>query len=117
MADERNKTGRRGEDFAAAFLVQKGFRVVARNWRCRFGEIDLIVERGGEIRFVEVKCRRSTTFGYPEESITKTKRQHLRSAIECWLHAHPVSIYQADAIALLEKVDGRFDVSWIEGIL
>ncbi len=81
------------------------------------GEIDLIVRRGEEIRFVEVKFRLSTAYGFPEEAITKTKLEHLRRAIEMWLrsHSHPAR-YQADAISILLKSDGTPLIEWIEGI-
>ena len=119
MTGTRQSIGRRGEELAAAFLRTKGFRIVAQNWRCRLGEIDLIVERDGDVRFVEVKTRLSTEFGFPEEAITRAKRQHFSRAIECWLRAsswEPRS-YQADALAILLRQNQAPDIRWIEGIL
>lgn len=100
--DPRRQFGNRGEDLAAAFFIQKGFRVVARNWNCRLGEIDLVVEREGMVHFVEVKTRRTLAFGYPEEAITPTKLRHLARAIEVYIAAAGYSItrYQADALAI-----------------
>ncbi len=119
MEDQRKVVGRRGEEFAAAFFQSKGFRVIDQNWSCRLGEIDLIVERDGEVRFVEVKMRFTTTYGYPEEAITPTKLQHLARAIELWLRAqpNPPARYQADALAILFRENQEPDVQWIEGIL
>lgn len=119
MKDLRNDIGRRGEEIAAAFLQQKGFRILERNWRCRMGEIDLIVERGGEIRFIEVKFRQTTTYGYPEESITPTKLRHLAASLELWLRTRPQmpKHYQADAIAILLEPGNPADIRWIEAIL
>lgn len=119
MTDQRKLIGRRGEEIAAAFLLGKGFREVARNWSCRAGEIDLIVRRGDEIRFIEVKLRRSGTYGHPEEAITKTKLLHLSRAIEVWLSQQPSppSMYQADAIAITILSELSPEIVWIEGIL
>ena len=109
--------GRRGEELAAAFLRTKGFEIIARNWRCRFGEIDLIATRKQEMRFVEVKTRVTTTFGYPEESVTPNKLLHLQRSIECWLRVHPsLKQYQIDVIAIAAYAPGPPRVMWIEGV-
>ena len=116
--DPRRAVGNKGEDFAAAFFESKGFRVIGRNWNCRMGEIDLIIERGEETRFIEVKTRFSTEFGYPEESITSAKLRHLARAIEMWIreNGEPKN-YQADALAVLVLSGKEPQVEWIEGIL
>ena len=66
----RRIRGKVGEDLAANFLEQIGFKIIKRNYRFERGEIDLIAEEGDELVFVEVKARRSTTFGTPEEAVT-----------------------------------------------
>lgn len=85
----RQQVGRRGEDLAAAELERQGLRVIARNWRCRTGEIDLIaVETVQGVRtvvFCEVKCRTGRGFGDPLESITYAKRHKLRKLAGEWL--------------------------------
>ena len=117
--NHRQSVGRRGESLAAAFLQTKGFLLRERNWRCRYGEIDLIMERQGEVRFIEVKTRETTTFGFPEESITHTKREHLSRAIEAWLAKErcPPSFFQVDAVTILVEPGKAPDIRWIEGIL
>ena len=119
MNDRRQIVGGRGEQLAAAFLQARGFRLVEANWRCPLGEIDLIMERGGQFRFIEVKTRFTQTYGYPEESITKTKLRHLAHAIELWLRTQnpPPEDYQADAVAILVLPDKEPEIEWIEGIL
>ncbi|MDO8618199.1 MAG: YraN family protein [Candidatus Uhrbacteria bacterium] len=119
MPDPRKLTGSRGEELAAVFLQTKGFRIITKNWTCRLGEIDVIAERDGEVRFVEVKTRYSMTYGYPEEAITRTKRRHLAHAIELWLRtvSSPPLKYQADAIAILIEPGKKPQIEWIEGIL
>lgn len=115
----RGRLGRRGEQVAAAFFRSKGFRVIDQNWRCRFGEIDLVVEKDGYIRFVEVKMRRTHAFGYPETSVTSAKLRHLQAAVQLWLRSQKMTWkgYQADvlAISLLEPGQSP-DVVWIEGV-
>lgn len=115
----RGRLGHRGEEVAVAFFRSKGFLVVARNWRCRFGEIDLIVEKEGYIRFVEVKMRRSHAFGYPETSVTPKKLRHLQAAIDLWLRSASMEVrsYQADVLAIswLKGVDSP-QIVWIEGV-
>jgi len=81
----KQKIGRWGEAAASEYLIAQGCSLIARNVRTPEGEIDLIVELVGEIRFVEVKSRTSRKFGYPEESITRNKYEHMNSAAEWYL--------------------------------
>lgn len=100
--DHRRQFGNTGEDLAVSYFLDRNFQLIARNWLCRLGEIDLIVERDGVTHFVEVKIRRSITYGYPEESITRFKLRKLARAIEMYLRdtPHPPNRYQADALAI-----------------
>ncbi|MEJ0054518.1 MAG: YraN family protein [Bacteroidota bacterium] len=80
---DKIKTGEEGEDLAAAFLMEKGFSVLERNYRKKRSEIDLIVRKGNWLVFVEVKTRSSTAFGYPEEFVDyHKKRMILKGALE-----------------------------------
>lgn len=116
--DSRKIDGAYGESLAAAFLETKGFRVLERNWTHKLGEIDLIVERNGEIRFIEVKYRNTTMFGHPEEAITGKKLRHLARAIELWLERqHPApKRYQADAVAITALPGKPVDYHWVEDL-
>ena len=78
MVDRRRERGISGEDQAAAWYRANGYEVVARNWRCRDGELDLVVRRDGELVFVEVKWRSSSRFGMPAEAVTAAKQRRLR---------------------------------------
>jgi putative endonuclease len=88
--------GRRGEKLAADFLSKQGYSILARNVHTPYGELDLVAEQRDTsnpaenlIVFVEVKSRRSQSFGYPEDSITANKREHLISAAQHFLQEHP----------------------------
>jgi putative endonuclease len=78
-------TGRWGEQVAEEFLVEKGYKVVGRNVRTACGELDLILEKDGTLVFVEVKTRTSYGYGYPEEAVTETKKEHILSAAQEFL--------------------------------
>jgi len=109
--------GKSGEDIAALFFEERGFQIIERNWRCRFGEIDLVIRKGGEWRFVEVKTRTSADFGYPEESVTCQKREHLFRATEVYcqmLNPRPQNV-RVDVLAIILNQQ-IFDIKWIEDI-
>ena len=79
--------GARGERLATAWYVQQGYAVVARNWRCDIGEIDLIATRGSEVVIAEVKTRVSARFGVPAEAVGFAKQRKLRRLAAAWLAA------------------------------
>jgi putative endonuclease len=79
--------GARGERLATAWYVENGYTVVARNWRCDIGEIDLIATRGSELVIAEVKTRVNTRFGVPAEAVGIAKQRKLRRLAAAWLAA------------------------------
>jgi putative endonuclease len=82
---QRRALGESGEAAAAGWYEANGYEVLARNWRCRQGEIDLIVRRARTVVFCEVKTRTSLAFGAPVEAITRDKRNRLRRLAARWL--------------------------------
>lgn len=78
MTEPRARLGSSGERRAARRYEAEGWRVVARNWRCRDGEIDLVVRRGDVLAFVEVKTRTTDRFGHPTEAVTPAKQRRIR---------------------------------------
>jgi len=112
MPGSNQRTGARGEAMAAAWYEAHGYEIVARNWRCREGEIDLIVRRRRAIVFCEVKTRSSAAFGLPAEAVTREKRERLRHLAARWLEGAPFrpTGIRFDVAAVL---DGHLDV--IEG--
>lgn len=81
--------GRRIEDAALQWLRERGLRLRERNFRCRGGEIDLVMQDGACVVFVEVRYRRSVRFGSPAETIDLRKRQRLLLAARYYLLTHP----------------------------
>lgn len=84
--------GQRGEEQAARYLRLRGYRIVERNYRCRFGEIDLIARRGGFLVFVEVKQRRDARFAEAREFVTAEKQRRILAAAQVYLAAEPCEL-------------------------
>lgn len=81
--------GKIGEQKACDFLRHKGYKIVAQNYRCKIGEIDIIAEKQDEVIFVEVKTRTGTRFGYPAEAVNYHKQQKILKTALCYLsHLH-----------------------------
>jgi putative endonuclease len=85
--DDRRGLGRRGEELAAQHLAAKGYQIVARNWRCEAGELDLVAQTGDGLVAVEVRTRRGRGMGSPEESITPAKQARLITLAEAYVQA------------------------------
>jgi putative endonuclease len=97
-----------GEARAAAWYEARGGQILDRNWRCRDGELDLIVREGGTIVFCEVKSRTGDRFGLPAEAVTPNKQARIRRLAARWLREHSDSL-GARRSAL------RFDVATVLG--
>lgn len=115
-----NSSGAAGEDRAAAYLTEKGFRILARNYRSRFGEIDIIAEDGKYILFAEVKTRKSSSLVDPAEAVTAAKRTRIAKTALLYLQRHPTGLQpRFDVIAVvvgknralekLEHIENAFD--------
>ena len=76
---------------ARGFLLERGYRILESNYRCSYGEIDLIAQDGDQTVFVEVRTRLSTAYGTPEESLTPTKQRHMLAASQEYLQQHNMS--------------------------
>ncbi len=104
MADSRRALGARGEALAADWYVAQGWTVLDRNWRCREGEIDLVLRRAGQTVFCEVKSRSSDRFGGGAAAVTPVKQARLRRLAVRWLAS------RTDKAGVV-----RFDVAVVEG--
>jgi len=95
--------GRAGEEAALAHYRSAGYRLVARNWRCPLGELDLVLSRGRVLVFCEVKTRRGSALGAPHEAVAWKKQRKLRVLAEAFLSALKVPPQDVP--------DVRFDVA------
>lgn len=118
MTDQRRATGGGGEDLAVTYLERRGWRVLARNWRCREGEIDIVAfDPDGVAVVVEVKCRRGDGFGDPLEAITRDKVRRLRRLAAAWVaQAGPVPGLRVDAVGIRAHADGTSTITHVRGI-
>lgn len=91
--------GARGEALAWNFLRKRGYSILEKNYRTRFGEVDIIAEKEGVVVFLEVKTRRDHQFGFPEESVDWRKREKLTRVAEAYLQT-----------SRLEHRPARFDI-------
>lgn len=104
MTDRRRALGASGEAAVASWYEDRGYEIVVRNWRCRDGELDLVVRDGRMFVFCEVKTRTSDAFGAPVEAVTKAKQARLRRLAARWLTEAP-----------LRPREIRFDVASVTG--
>lgn len=104
--------GNAAEQLAALFLQKRGLKLVERNFRCAYGEIDLIMLDGNTLVFIEVRLRSSDNFGGAAMSINQSKQQKLRRSAALYLQSHGDSACRFDAI-LMSKVDINA-VEWIQ---
>jgi putative endonuclease len=117
--DPRRDLGRQGEELAAAHLERRGYRIVERNFRTRFGELDIIASDGRALVFCEVKARRAgPDWRDPLESVHARKRAQLRRMAGQWLAGHRVtgaSQLRFDAIGVtLDAAGGLVRLDHIE---
>jgi putative endonuclease len=116
----RRDLGAFGERLAAAHLEAKGYRIRARNFRCREGEIDIVAEDGACLVFVEVRTRRGDALGGPAESVTVAKERRVISAAKAYLQEHSdlPQDQRIDVVAVQLSPRGRLlAVQHIEGAI
>lgn len=100
MSKERKILGNLGEKLAVLFLEKRGYKIIERNWRCFLGEIDIVAQKDGRWVFCEVKTKRNSLFGLPEERVDRKKQQKLKQ----------LAIVYLKEKGILEKADFRIDV-------
>lgn len=96
---ERHEVGRIGENIAAKYLEQIGYKILQRNFECKQGEIDIIAKDKDEIVFVEVKTRANMLYGKPKEAVDTIKQKHIYKSAEFYIY-----------IKHLENLPVRIDV-------
>lgn len=112
----RQSLGRWGEDLALAVLEKRGHTLEARNYRCEYGEIDLVTRQGGELVFVEVKTRSNTRYGRPELAVTPRKQAHLMNSALHYIGTHVTEElpWRIDVVSVLRHPDGTAKVEVFE---
>lgn len=108
--------GLRGEAEAAKYLRKKGYTLLASQWRCRFGELDLVARsRQGTICFVEVKLRGEHSIAMPREFVDERKRAKLRMTAAAWMSMHDLDApARFDVAEVYERADGTLRVEYLE---
>lgn len=112
------QVGRHGEDVVQRWIEDRGWSVLARNWRCGQGEADLVALDEGELVIVEVKTRRSSQFGLPQEAVTRAKLARLRRIAGEWLRddPRPYRGVRIDVMAVMLPRVGSARVEHLRGV-
>ncbi|MGR9100037.1 MAG: YraN family protein [Gammaproteobacteria bacterium] len=107
--------GAQAEDRALAYLAERGFRLLQRNYRCPAGEIDLIMEDGAVLAFIEVRFRKSSRYGNAAESVTPVKQSRIIKTANHYLAAHrPDRPVRFDVVTVSPAPDGQFRLDLIK---
>ena len=108
--------GDRGEVAVADYLRRKNWVILSRQWRCRFGELDLVArDRRGTVCFVEVKLRSSGSIGLPREFVDARKQERLRTAASAYLSSHDLDApARFDVAEVYAENDGALRVEYLE---
>lgn len=114
-APSRRAIGDGGELLAVEYFKKRGFEIVEQNVQYRFGEIDLVVKRGLTLHFVEVKYRRSLTYGRPEEAVTYQKLKRVRLAVLRYLQDRGLQArdIRIDVLGILALPSQNVEFTWI----
>lgn len=120
MSTRRKITGDTGEKIAADFLAGNGYKILEKNFRCRYGEIDIIATKADRIVFFEVRTKKSLAYGMPEESITRAKQNKLIVTAQTYLKRYGDSMpdWRIDVIAIVMNSDDSIkSINLIEGAI
>jgi putative endonuclease len=120
---EKKELGKKGEEIALRFLKKNGYRIIETNYSCKLGEIDIVAREKDTLAFIEVKTRRSTTFGPPQLAVNFAKQMQISRAALCFLKEKRLGEVKArfDVVAILlgtkgeeiELIKDAFDSKWI----
>ncbi|MGX2042015.1 YraN family protein [Methylocaldum sp. MU1018] len=114
MSTAGQAKGRIAEDHALSFLQNRGLRLIERNYRCRYGEIDLVMEDGRIIVFVEVRYRASLQFGGALESVDRRKQAKLLASAVHFLREKRMDRPARFDVAALATANGELTVKWVK---
>ena len=109
----KQNLGSFGENAAAAFLSEKGFKLLQRNFSCRLGEIDIIAQEGEYLAFVEVKLRKNADHGEAREFVTHSKQKRIILAAKYWICRHPTELQPRFDVVEVYTPDGPYGKIYI----
>ncbi len=114
----KDALGKYGEDLAVQYLESQGLVVMARNWRCSLGELDVIAREGSRLVICEVKTRRSDAYGSPFEAVSPRKVRRLRRLAIRWLEEQQVHVPEIrfDVIGIIQPFAGGPTLQHLRGI-
>ena len=115
IVEIRKQLGNDSEDLALNYLLQQGYRLIQRNFRCKSGEIDLIVQKENQLVFVEVRSRTGNQYGEPSETVNRKKQDKIRKTARYYLYQHRnLEQYYCrfDIVSIVWK-EGKATVEWI----
>ncbi len=109
MPSERARRGSQGEELARRALLDKGYTVLECNYRCRWGEVDIVAQTGAQLVFVEVRTRTGNAYGTPEESVTAAKAQRLIDTAQTYLQERDCesASWRIDLVAVRMRPNGQ----------
>ncbi len=116
MGREKLIFGKRGEDIASSFLEKNNYKIIAKNYKTRLGEVDIIAKDREVFCFIEVRARRNSSFCMPEESIVSRKQTQISKAALSYIRMHQLEDRPArfDIIAVLIQEDGGIKINHIK---
>ena len=115
---ERHIVGKNGEDAATKYLIDKGYKIIERNFLCRQGEIDIIALDGDYVVFLEIKSRTNREYGLPSESVNTRKIKHMINSIKYYLYIKKIENknIRIDVIEVYVK-DNEYTFNHIKQVL
>lgn len=112
-----NELGKEGEELAAQWLIAKGYTLLHRNWRHSYHEIDIIATKGKFLHFIEVKARKASSLGNPEDRVTRKKFKHLKKAADEFLYLNPGHKWiQYDILSITLQKNGNAEYFLLEDV-
>ena len=113
---ESHELGKVGEDIACKYLTKKDYKIIAKNFRCKIGEIDIIAKYKDEIMFIEVKTRKKLSYGLPAEAVNEQKRKHILKTSRYYLYINKLQNKKVrfDIIEVYKK--DKFYINHIKNI-
>ena len=115
MTEKTKTLGKKGEDIAAAFLEKKGYNILFRNYKCSFGEIDIIAKHKKILSFIEVKTRSTKKYGLPQQAVTPAKQTKIsRVALEFVQRYKMENRAARFDVVSVQYLNGGYEVDLIE---